>query len=89
MLTRKQFDVLEVLIDAPKKISQRDLAEKVGFSLGRVNTVLKELDEKGFVSGNRITEKGIEAMQPYRVKRAVIIAAGITLGYFLHKRKEA
>jgi len=76
MLTRKQFDVLEVLIDRAGKISQRELAEKAGFSLGRVNTVLKELDEMGLVSGNRITEKGIEAMQPYRVKRAVIIAAG-------------
>ena len=30
MLTRKQFDVLEVLIDRTEKISQRELAEKAG-----------------------------------------------------------
>jgi len=76
MLTRKQFDVLEVLIDATEKVSQRELAEKAGFSLGRVNTVLKELDEMGLVSANRITEKGIAAMEPYKVRRAVILAAG-------------
>ena len=76
MLTRNQFDVLEVLIDATKKISQREIAEKAGFSLGRVNAVLKELDEMGLVSSNRITEKGVAEMQKYKVKRAVILAAG-------------
>ena len=76
MLTRKQFDVLEVLIDREGKISQRELAEKAGCSLGRVNAVLKELDELGLVCGNRITEKGVEEMKPYRVRRAVILAAG-------------
>ena len=67
---------MEVLIDATEKVSQRELAEKAGFSLGRVNAVLKELDELGLVANNRITPKGVEAMQKYKVKRAVIIAAG-------------
>lgn len=76
MLTRKQFDVLECLIDNNDKLSQRDISEKTGLSLGTINKVLKELSELGFVSNNAITSKGIEEMQNYRVKRAIIIAAG-------------
>ena len=76
MLTRKQFDVLDVLIDSKEKLSQRELSEKSGISLGGVNNVLKELDELGFAKDKRITPKGVEIMQNYRVKRAVIIAAG-------------
>ena len=75
-MTRKQFDILDILIDSTARISQRELSERTGISLGSVNTVLKELDEAGLVSSNRITPKGVEAMQPYKVKRAVIIAAG-------------
>lgn len=76
MLTRKQFDVLDALIDSDRKIPQRELSEKTGISLGGVNNALKELDEKGFTADNRITGKGVAEMQNYRVKRAVIIAAG-------------
>ena len=76
MLTRKQFDILEALIDSKGKKSQRELSEQTGISLGSVNNVLKELDELSYVQNNKITQKGVEVMQQYRVKRAVIIAAG-------------
>lgn len=76
MLTRKQFDILDALIDATERLSQRELSEKTGISLGSVNNVLKDLDEAGLTENNRITSKGVEKMQEYRVKRAVIIAAG-------------
>ena len=76
MLTRKQFDVLDCLIDASKKMSQRELSEKTGYSLGNINNIMKELINLSFVSNNKITQKGIEEMQNYRVKRAVFIAAG-------------
>ena len=76
MLTRKQFDILEALIDSKDKKSQRELSEQTGISLGSVNNVLKELDELSYVQNNKITQMGVEVMQEYRVKRAVIIAAG-------------
>lgn len=40
--------------------------------------ILDTLIEKGYVDSiyERITEKGIEALEPYRVKNAVILAAG-------------
>ena len=76
MLTRKQFDILETLVDSDKKLSQRELSEKASLSLGSVNNVLKELNELGYVDSNLVTPKGMEVMQNYRVKRAIIIAAG-------------
>ena len=76
MLTRKQFDVLDALIGADKRISQRELSEKTGISLGSVNNVLKELDALGYIADRLVTEKGVKVMERYRVKRAVIIAAG-------------
>lgn len=76
MLTKKQFDILEILVDATGKVSQRELSEKTGMALGSVNSVLKGLNEQCLVEDNRITRKGIAEMQNYRVKRAVIIAAG-------------
>lgn len=76
MLTRKQFDVLDCLIESKAKLSQREISEKTEMSLGTVNKVLKELNELLLVDSNRITQKGIEMMQNYRVKRAVVIAAG-------------
>lgn len=75
-LSRKQFDILEVLAGAEKSLSQRQLEEKTGHSLGTVNRVMKELGDLEYVQGGKITGKGINALEPYRVRRAVFIAAG-------------
>ena len=76
MLTKKQFDILDALIDSYEKKSQRELSELTGMSLGSVNKTLKQLVDLGYVDDDLITQKGIEVMQNYRVKRAVVIAAG-------------
>ena len=75
-LTRKQFDVLEVLAETQKVLTQRQLEEKTGHSLGTINRVLRELTEAGMVSEGHITASGLDALEPYRVKRAIFIAAG-------------
>lgn len=75
-LTRKQFDVLTVMEDEPNKLSQRDLSDRTGHGLGTINKVLKELIELGAVEDGKISRKGLEILEPYRVQRAVIIAAG-------------
>jgi len=41
-----------------------------------VNRVLKELMEMGYVEDGEITNAGINALEPYRAKRAIFIAAG-------------
>ncbi len=75
-LTRKQFDVLSALAENGERLSQRSLEEKSGHSLGTVNKVLKDLDEAGYTDNGAITAAGLTALEPYRVKRAVFIAAG-------------
>ena len=75
-LTRKQFDVLEPLITTRQPLSQRQLEERTGLSLGTVNRTVKELTELGYVADGAITNAGINAMEPYRVRRAIFIAAG-------------
>ena len=75
-LTRKQFDILEALITAEAPLSQRDLERVTEYSLGTINRTMKELTERGYVASGRLTETGRSALEPYRVKRAVFIAAG-------------
>ena len=75
-ITRKQFDVLEVFATNTEPLTQRQIEEKTGHSLGTVNRVLKELTEAGYVENSTITNSGVNALEPYRAKRAIFIAAG-------------
>ncbi|MBO4788239.1 MAG: winged helix-turn-helix transcriptional regulator [Lachnospiraceae bacterium] len=76
-LTRKQFDVLECYFENGT-LTQRQLCEFTGQSLGNVNKTVKELTELGYVGRKGITTEGIQALEPYRVKRAVFLAAGFS-----------
>ena len=75
-LNRKQFDILEALATNNENLTQRQLEVITGHSLGTVNRVLKELVEFGFVEDGKITNSGMNALEPYRAKRAIFIAAG-------------
>ncbi|MBQ5781448.1 MAG: NTP transferase domain-containing protein, partial [Spirochaetaceae bacterium] len=76
MLSFKEFEVLRIM-EAPKeKLTQRELAEESGFSLGTVNTTVTQLEERGLMADGLITQEGLAALEPYRVKKAIFIAAG-------------
>jgi len=77
-LTRTQFDVLAFLGEEndDKKLTQRNIARRTGLSIGTVNKVLAWLSENSLIENNRILNTGLKALEPYRVKRAVFIAAG-------------
>ena len=74
-LTKKQFDILDALA-TKGNLSQRGLAEATSQSVDNVNRLVKELSADGFVQDRRITDRGLETLEPYRVKRAVFLAAG-------------
>ncbi|MBE6694103.1 MAG: winged helix-turn-helix transcriptional regulator [Ruminococcaceae bacterium] len=76
MLKKKEFDLLVLLSESDGKTSQRELAEKLNCSVGTVNKMLKEFMERGWCNGKTITAGGLDALEPYRVKRAVFLAAG-------------
>ena len=75
-LNRKQFDILAYLERNPKITTQRAVAEGTSMSLGSVNRVMSELAAQELLDGYCVTQAGLEALEPYRVKRAVFIAAG-------------
>lgn len=76
MINEKEFDVLTVIEDSNKKLSQRDIAKETGYSVGTVNSTLTSLIEKLLINDGKITSKGLEELSPYKVKRAIFIAAG-------------
>lgn len=75
-LTRKQFDVLEAIIETPDLLSQRQLEEITKHSLATINRTMKELTELKYVKDGHITDLGREVMETYRAKKAIFIAAG-------------
>lgn len=75
-LTREQFDVLEELITG-KAACGEQIEKATRHSLNDVHTIMKELIDLGYVMNGTITDKGRCAMEPYQVKRAIFIAAGV------------
>lgn len=75
-LTRRQFDILEALATNKTVLSQRDLEKVTGHSLGSINKTVKELTDLGYMEEGVITNSGVNALEPYRAKRAIFIAAG-------------
>jgi len=75
-ITRKQFDVLTYIEKNKDKKSQREIAEATGMSTGTVNKVVSELNSLGLLDNGAVSDKGYAALEPYRVKKAIFIAAG-------------
>ena len=84
-----QFEVLRK-IEKVKKSSQRELAEELGFSLGKLNYCLKSLQKKGYVKLKNFQK------QPNKIKylKYVITPKGIsertklTLNFMKRKMRE-
>ena len=60
--------------------SQRELAERIGISLGKVNALLREAEEAGLLDTAEkryeLTAAGKKALKPYKADNAIILAAG-------------
>ena len=77
-MTHDQFSLLYVLKKS-KVNNQRNLASLLGIALGKVNRLLSEVKEEGFVDNEyNLTSKGLAALKPYKVDNAVIMAAGMS-----------
>ena len=82
-LTRYGFDFLVLLQKLGKgRYTQKWLANKLSFSVGVVNKFINTFSQEGFIAtdseGTYITEKGLEVLEPYRVKKAIVLAAGFS-----------
>ena len=76
MLTKNEFTILHYLINH-KISSQRMIGEELSLSLGTVNNYIRKLKEAEYLDKDyNVTRKGLKVMEPYKVKRAIIMAAG-------------
>lgn len=77
MVEYKDFLVLSALEGSEgHTLTQRELAELTGMSVGSVNGVVAVASEQSWVAEGTLTSAGLAALEPYRVRRAVFIAAG-------------
>lgn len=78
-MTKKEFEVLRYLCENHRCLTQRIISEETQHSLGTVNTILATFQQAGLISDSyQVTAKGFQVMEPYRVKNAIILAAGMS-----------
>ena len=75
-MNKNQFDVLVALQAERKELSLCELLEIVKLSEQDLESILADFEENGFTQNGIITNKGLEALEPYKTKRAIFIAAG-------------
>ena len=77
-MRRDEFHVLANLAKH-SGLTQHELAQRCGVSLGTANSLVRGLKTAQLIDdGNCVTDAGIEALAPYRVDNAVIMAAGMS-----------
>lgn len=76
-LNKIQFDILSILAENNDYLNEKILIDKTKYSIEIINKCLKELEEKDFISKFEITSKGLKILEPYKVKRAIFLAAGV------------
>lgn len=76
------------LIEQNQQVSQREIAEQLGMSLGGINYCIKALIDKGFVKVINFTENPHKLGYAYLLTPSGIIAKASLTGQFL-KRKLA
>lgn len=78
-MVKKEFEILRYLCENHGVFTQRLISEETGLSLGNVNGILADFQKAGLINDSyQPTAKGYGMMEPYRVKNAIILAAGMS-----------
>ena len=94
-MNRYQFEVLTYIEkNGKKEYPMRTLSDTLKISGTAISKALDELENDVLIKkcGDQmeITEKGLEALEPYRVKRAVIMEQDLVQEWFrLHRQTKA
>ena len=81
-LSRMEFDFLTYLEKNGKGVySQRKLADDLTITLNNASKIVKDLGDKDYINlladgSIEISYMGLKALEPYRVRKAIILAAG-------------
>ena len=77
-MNRKEFNVLTYLEQTKESQTQRSVANGISVSLGTVNKILASLRAQNLITKSlELTNEGYEALEPYRAKRIIFLAAGL------------
>ena len=88
MLNKDEFETLRK-IDEKNPLSQRKLANDLGFSLGKLNYCLKALKEKGFIKLNNFKKNNNKLGYAYILTPTGIYQKmELTINYMKRKMKE-
>lgn len=74
-MKKNEFILLRTVLEKGL-LSCRKLAEHTGLSIGYISKTLNTFRESSWINEYGITEFGKKALEPYRAKRAIFIAAG-------------
>ena len=90
-MNRYQFEVLTYIEkNGKKEYPMRTLSDTLKISGTAISKALDELENEALIKRcedqMEITERGLEALEPYRVKRAVIMAAGFGSRMVIRKK---
>ena len=76
-ITYNEFEILTCVEKENRELSQREISKATNLSLGTVNKTITNLLERKLINeDNLITKEGLNSLKPYRVKRAIFLAAG-------------
>ena len=76
MLSKEEFNILYYLVKNPN-VSEKKIAESLDLSMTEINYLISFLKRQSYLSEDRkITVNGYSALEPYKVKNAIILAAG-------------
>lgn len=78
-MNQKKFDTLVAIkLMNDKKLSQRKIANHLGFSLGSVNQLLSDLETDAYINDQYVlSKKADDFLAKHKVDRAIIMAAGM------------
>ena len=88
-INTNQLDYLHIMQKVEKATSQKALADEVGFSVGKVNYVIKALLEKGYVkAGNFVKSSNKRAYKYALTPDGLKNKISLTEKYIAIKREE-
>ena len=75
-LKRDEFDILSLIATTKRKLSIDKISKITKYSIEHVKNIISDLKTKKYIENGIISDKGLKVLEPYRVKRAIFMAAG-------------
>ena len=78
-MNKARFDVLRFIAESRDKISSEAISEKTKYEISEVDSYIEEFKNNGWIDdSNQITSEGLSVLEPFKVKNAIILAAGMS-----------